>query len=59
MLAARVKRARSQADLSLRGLSAKLGYPHTYLSRVENGDQLPSQTLAEDLDAFYGLDGLI
>jgi len=59
MLAARVKKARAKADLSLRGLSAKLGYPHTYLSRVENGDQLPSQTLAEDLDAFYGLDGLI
>jgi len=59
MLAARVKRARAKTDLSLRGLSAKLGYPHTYLSRVENGDQLPSQALAEDLDDFYELDGLI
>ncbi|MBW1600664.1 helix-turn-helix domain-containing protein [Streptomyces sp. JJ66] len=59
MLAARAKRARLQAGLSLRGLAEKLGYPHTYLSRVESGEQLPSVTLAEAMDDFYGMDGLI
>ncbi|WP_037907331.1 helix-turn-helix domain-containing protein [Actinacidiphila yeochonensis] len=59
MLAKRVRRARKNADLSLRGLADKMGYPHTYLSRVERGEQLPSEALAEDLDDFYGTDGLI
>lgn len=59
MLASRVKRARENAGLSLRALATKMGYPHTYLSRVEKGDQLPSAALAEDLDDFYELDGLI
>lgn len=58
MLAARAKRARLQAGLSLRALAEKLGYPHTYLSRVENGDQLPSPALAQVLDTFYETDGL-
>ncbi|MEU5977990.1 helix-turn-helix transcriptional regulator [Streptomyces sp. NPDC047315] len=58
MLAARVKLARTKAGLSLRALAEKVGYPHTYLSRVENGDQLPSPALAEDLDSFYETDGL-
>ncbi|MFJ6568144.1 helix-turn-helix domain-containing protein [Streptomyces sp. NPDC091292] len=58
MLAARAKRARTGTGLSLRALEKKLGFPHTYLSRVENGDQLPSAALAEAFDTFYGTDGL-
>ncbi|MFF0726147.1 helix-turn-helix transcriptional regulator [Streptomyces sp. NPDC004134] len=59
MLAGRAARARAKRGLSLRALAEKLGYPHTYLSRVERGDQLPSTALAEALDDFYGTDGLI
>lgn len=58
MLATRATRARAKAGLSLRALAEKLGYPHTYLSRVERGEQLPSEALAEALDDFYGTDGL-
>ncbi|MFJ2608206.1 helix-turn-helix domain-containing protein [Streptomyces sp. NPDC087425] len=58
MLAARAKRARKKAGLSYRALAEKLGYPHTYLSRVESGDQLPSAALAETMDAFYETDEL-
>lgn len=53
MLAARAGRARARQGLSLRALAEKLGYPHTYLSRVERGEQLPSEALAEALDDFY------
>jgi transcriptional regulator with XRE-family HTH domain len=58
MLASRAARARAKTGLSLRALAEKLGYPHTYLSRVERGEQLPSPTLAEALDDFYGTDGI-
>lgn len=58
MLATRAARARAKAGLSLRALAEKLGYPHTYLSRVERGEQLPSEALADALDDFYGTDGL-
>ncbi|PZT75452.1 DNA-binding protein [Streptomyces sp. AC1-42W] len=58
MLAARAGRARAQRGLSLRALAEKLGYPHTYLSRVERGEQLPSEALADALDEFYGTEGL-
>ncbi|MGW7520822.1 helix-turn-helix domain-containing protein [Streptomyces sp. NPDC054796] len=58
MLASRARRARAQLGLSLRALAEKLGYPHTYLSRVERGEQLPSEALAEALDDFYKTDGL-
>lgn len=57
MLAARAKRARKQAELSFRQLADKLGFPHTYLSRVESGEQLPSLALAETMDAFFETDG--
>ncbi|WEV27930.1 helix-turn-helix transcriptional regulator [Streptomyces sp. 71268] len=59
MLAHRAARARAKVGLSLRALAEKVGYPHTYLSRVERGEQLPSVALAEALDDFYGTDGLI
>lgn len=58
MLATRAARARAKKGLSLRALAEKLGYPHTYLSRVERGEQLPSEALAEALDDFYGTEGL-
>lgn len=58
MLAKRAERARKKTGLSLRALAEKLGYPHTYLSRVERGEQLPSEALAEALDDFYATDGI-
>ncbi|MDJ0461984.1 helix-turn-helix transcriptional regulator [Streptomyces sp. H27-C3] len=58
MLAARAKRARKRSGLTFRALAEKLGFPHTYLSRVESGEQLPSAALAETMDAFYETDGL-
>ncbi|WHM37400.1 helix-turn-helix transcriptional regulator [Streptomyces sp. BPTC-684] len=59
LLASRAARARRNSGLSLRLLGEKVGYPHTYLSRVERGEQLPSVQLAEALDEFYELDGLM
>ncbi|MGW7412251.1 helix-turn-helix domain-containing protein [Streptomyces sp. NPDC054863] len=58
LLGRRLRRLREQADLSLRGLADKVGYPHTYLSRIERGEQLPSENLAEDLDTYFTTDGL-
>jgi transcriptional regulator with XRE-family HTH domain len=59
MLGRRLRRLREAADLSQRGLADKVGYPHTYLSRVERGEQLPSEALAEDLDTLFVTDGLL
>lgn len=58
MLASRARIARKRSGLSLRALAAKLGFPHTYLARVESGEQLPSPALAETMDAYYKADGL-
>ncbi|MGW9041764.1 helix-turn-helix domain-containing protein [Streptomyces lydicus] len=59
VLGRRLRRLREAADLSQRALADKVGYPHTYLSRVERGEQLPSQALAEDLDTHFATDGLL
>ncbi|MFD8967703.1 helix-turn-helix domain-containing protein [Streptomyces sp. NPDC059568] len=59
MLGSRLRRLRESAGLSLRGLAERVGYPHTYLSRVERGEQLPSAALAENLDTYFGTDGLL
>lgn len=53
VLGRRLRRLREAADLSQRALADKVGYPHTYLSRVERGEQLPSEALAEDLDTYF------
>nr|WP_241265680.1 helix-turn-helix transcriptional regulator [Streptomyces boncukensis] len=59
VLGRRLRRLRENAGLAQRALADKVGYPHTYISRVERGEQLPSETLAEDLDTYFGTDGLI
>lgn len=58
MLANRARRAREKAGISVRVLGEKLGYPYSYVGRVERGEQLPSDALAEALDTYYGTDGL-
>lgn len=58
VLGRRLRRLREAAGLSQRALADKVGYPHTYLSRVERGEQLPSEALAEALDAHFATDGL-
>jgi len=58
VLGRRLRRLREAADLSQRALADKVGYPHTYLSRVERGEQLPSEALAERLDTYFATDGL-
>ncbi|WP_237319597.1 helix-turn-helix transcriptional regulator [Streptomyces sp. JJ36] len=59
MLGRRLRRLREAEGLSQRALADKVGYPHTYLSRVERGEQLPSGSLAEDLDSYFSADGLL
>ncbi|MFD8327583.1 helix-turn-helix domain-containing protein [Streptomyces lydicus] len=58
VLGRRLRRLREAADLSQRALADKVGYPHTYLSRVERGEQLPSQALAQVLDDQFDAQGL-
>ncbi|MBU7598044.1 helix-turn-helix transcriptional regulator [Streptomyces sp. P38-E01] len=58
ILARRLRTARTRADLTVRALAEEIDYPYGYLSRVENGRQLPSDALAEALDKRFGTDGL-
>ncbi|MGH3311640.1 MAG: helix-turn-helix domain-containing protein [Streptomyces sp.] len=58
LLGRRLRRLREKAELSQRALAEHVGYPHTYISRVERGEQLPSDVLAEDLDTHFATDGL-
>ncbi|MGW7578979.1 helix-turn-helix domain-containing protein [Streptomyces sp. NPDC054765] len=58
VLGRRLRRLREAAPLSQRALADKVGYPHTYISRVERGEQLPSEALAEALDVYFATDGL-
>ncbi|MFJ4435585.1 helix-turn-helix domain-containing protein [Streptomyces sp. NPDC088923] len=58
MLKARAIRHREKAGLSLRAASGKLGFPHSYLSRVESGAQLPSEALVKAMDDLYETDDL-
>ncbi|MEV6132721.1 helix-turn-helix transcriptional regulator [Streptomyces violaceusniger] len=58
MLGRRLRRLREGTGQSQRALAERLGYPHTYLSRVERGEQLPSESLAAALDAHFSTDGL-
>ncbi|WP_217197776.1 helix-turn-helix domain-containing protein [Streptomyces buecherae] len=59
LLGRRLHRLRERAGVSLRSLADAVHYPHSYISRVERGKQLPSQTLAEALDAYFGTDGVM
>src|SRR5581483_2068800 len=58
VLGHRLKRLRETSGLSLRALADALGYPHTYLGRVERGEQLPSKALAEAMDVYFRTDVL-
>jgi transcriptional regulator with XRE-family HTH domain len=58
VLGRRLARLRNEAGLSLRMLAEPLGYPHSYLGRVERGDQLPSEGLSQALDTFFKTSGL-
>ncbi|MGW3931106.1 helix-turn-helix domain-containing protein [Streptomyces microflavus] len=58
MLALRAKKARAQSGLAIREVATTLGYHHTYLGRVETGEQIPSEQMADDMDDFYKTDGL-
>ncbi|MFF4475466.1 Scr1 family TA system antitoxin-like transcriptional regulator [Streptomyces sp. NPDC001520] len=58
MLGRRLRRLRESSGLSQRALAKEVGYPNTYISRVELGEQLPSEALAHALDAHFGADGL-
>ncbi|WP_329567179.1 helix-turn-helix domain-containing protein [Kitasatospora sp. NBC_01266] len=58
MLGRRLLRMRETSGLTLRGLAERLGFPHSYISRVEHGDQLPSEALADALDTFFGTNAL-
>ncbi|WP_435128196.1 helix-turn-helix domain-containing protein [Actinacidiphila sp. bgisy144] len=59
MLGRRLRRLREASGLSQRALANVVGYPHTYISRVERGEQLPSEALAEAFDTYFRSDGLI
>jgi transcriptional regulator with XRE-family HTH domain len=59
-LGRRARRLREGKGLSLRKLSDQVsGYSHSYLGRMELGEQLPSEALTKTLDAFYGTDGVL
>ncbi|MFF5716474.1 Scr1 family TA system antitoxin-like transcriptional regulator [Streptomyces buecherae] len=53
-----LRRLREDAGLSLRALAEKLHYPHSYISRVERHEQLPSDALANALDNHFSTGGL-
>lgn len=59
-LGRRLRRLRERKGLSLRQLSELVGgYSHSYLGRVELGEQLPSEALADALDEFFDTDGVL
>ncbi|MEU0277381.1 helix-turn-helix transcriptional regulator [Streptomyces sp. NPDC088551] len=59
-LGRRVRRLRERKGLSIRQLSELVGgYSHSYLGRVELGDQLPSDALVNSLDKFFDTDGVL
>ncbi|MFE3591533.1 DUF5753 domain-containing protein [Streptomyces niveus] len=56
----RLRRLRERKGLSLRQLSEQVsGYSHSYLGRVELGEQLPSEALVDSLDEFFDADGVL
>ncbi|WP_329218471.1 DUF5753 domain-containing protein [Streptomyces sp. NBC_01485] len=59
-LGRRLRRLRERKGLSLRQLSELVGgYSHSYLGRVELGEQLPSESLVNTLDEFFETDGVL
>lgn len=59
-LGKRVRRLREQREMSQRALCKEVGeIPHSYLGRVERGEQLPSEDLTKKLDTFFTADGVL
>lgn len=59
-LGKRLRRLRERKGLSLRQLTEQVGgYSHSYLGRVELGEQLPSEALVDALDEFFDSDGVL
>ncbi|MEU8877621.1 helix-turn-helix transcriptional regulator [Streptomyces javensis] len=58
MLGRRLRRMREDADLSIRVLAEQIGYPYSYIGRVERGEQLPSEALTDALDSYFDASGL-
>ncbi|MCX4907306.1 DUF5753 domain-containing protein [Streptomyces sp. NBC_00878] len=59
-LGRRLRRLRERKGLSLRQLSERVGgYSHSYLGRVELGEQLPSGALVNTLDEYFDADGVL
>jgi transcriptional regulator with XRE-family HTH domain len=54
-----LRRYRERAQLSLRDLAEKTTYNHTYIGRVERGEQLPSDALAHALDEYFDTGGAL
>ncbi|WP_173019558.1 helix-turn-helix domain-containing protein [Streptomyces alkaliphilus] len=57
LLARRLREHREARGLSLRGMGDLIGYPHSYVSRMETGKQRPSDAVAERLDRELGTSG--
>lgn len=58
LIATQLRRYREAAGLSQRGLATAIGYPASYISRVERHEQLPSEALACALDDYFKTQGL-
>ncbi|NJP65416.1 helix-turn-helix domain-containing protein [Streptomyces spiramenti] len=58
-LGRRLRRYRESRGLSLRAVGESVGFPHSYIGRVELGEQLPSESLAQRLDRFFETDGVL
>ncbi|MEO3751213.1 helix-turn-helix transcriptional regulator [Streptomyces sp. B6B3] len=53
VLAEEIRSQRERRSWSLRDVAAKTTYNHTYFSRIERGEQLPSDALAKTLDELF------
>lgn len=58
ILGDRLRLMREDAGLTLRDLKDEVGFPDSYLSRMETGKQLPSEKMAEALDRYFNTKGL-
>lgn len=50
---------RKKAGKSLSQLAEDTGYERSYLNRLENGERISKLLIMEDLDSYYGTDGLL
>lgn len=59
-LGQRVQRLRERKGLTQRQLSEAIGgFPHSYLGRIERGEQLPSERVVNRLDEHLEADGVL